>query len=143
MNTLISFFHRFTGPGLAVLLLTVAAGCALFTENVRFDDLIRPQVGFVRYAEGTALRISGKVARTGYVVEKVRQIKEGRTLLVEVEISPFSRDDVSDSFETDVFLDEFDFVQFGPDRRLIWRRRAGDAELPSRPRPVFVPEPTS
>ncbi len=126
----------------AMLLLT--GGCSSFYQSLEFRELAAPEVRFVHYSDGPTLKISGTCTRAGYVVEKVLQIREGRTLLVKVMISPFSRDGAGTAFETEIVLDELDFVYFGERRELIWRRypdRAPAETLPGkRPVPVFVPE---
>ena len=129
---------------LPVITLLCINGCSAFYQSLEFRELTAPDVRFVHYSDGPTLKISGTCARAGYVVEKVLQIREGRTLLVKVLISPFSRDGAGTAFETEIVLDELDFVYFGEQRELIWRRHPPPASaepLPGkRPVPVFEPE---
>ncbi len=129
---------------LPVIMLLCGSGCAAFYQSLEFRELATPEVRFIHYSDGPTLKISGTCVRAGYVVEKVQQIKEGRTLLVKVMISPFSRDGAGTSFATEIVLDELDFVYFGEQRELIWRRhpdRVSPEILPGkRPVPVFEPE---
>ncbi len=127
-------------PGLAAGLL-LAAGCSLFHNTLEYGEMKRPTVTLKNFHDGPALRISGQLSRSGYVVEKVRHIKDGRILIVEVRSSPFARDNYSDTFETSVALtDDIDFIVFGNNQELLWRRYPGTEPIRKRPKGDFKPE---
>ncbi len=126
----------------AVLLAGIfSGGCALFCDVAEFRDLVHPVVQYRQFQEGPALHVAGQIRRaSGNTVESVRQLKDGRTIHVEVLVSPFERDNTGSGFQTDVFLDEVDFITFGNDRTLLWRRNPGKDALPSKAKPVFKRE---
>lgn len=119
-----------------------SGGCALFCDVAEFRDLKQPVVQYRAFQEGVALHVAGAVARSeGSAVESIRQLKDGRTIHIEVSVSPFERDNTGTGFQTDVFLDDIDFVTFGNERTLLWRRNPEKkATLPSKNKPVFQKE---
>lgn len=124
---------------LPAILLLLTAGCESFARPIEYKEISLPEVSIVQYSDGPTLRIAGKLIRSTHAVEKIRQTKQGRTMLVEVLSAPFPRDGHTGVFSTEVILDELDFVVFGPGRTLIWRRYA-DTEPPrERPKVEFKP----
>ena len=118
-----------------------SGGCTLFCNVAEFRELESPVVQYRQFQEGTALHVAGQVRRsTGSVVENIRQSKDGRTIHVEVLVSPFERDGTGNGFQTDIFLDEVDYITFGKDRTLLWRRNPEKDALPSKAKPVFKRE---
>ena len=118
-----------------------SGGCTLFCDVAEFRELESPVVQYRQFQEGPALHVAGQVRRsTGSVVENIRQHKDGRTIHVEVQVSPFERDGTGSGFQTDIFLDEVDFITFGKNRTLLWRRNPGKDALPSKAKPVFKRE---
>ena len=118
-----------------------SGGCTLFCDVAEFRELESPVVQYRQFQEGPALHVAGQVRRSaGSVVENIRQYKDGRTIHVEILVSPFERDGTGSGFQTDIFLDEIDFITFGKDRTLLWRRNPGTHALPSKAKPVFKRE---
>lgn len=118
-----------------------SGGCALFCDVAEFRELNRPVVEYRQFQEGPALHVAGQVRRTaGNAVESVRQLKDGRSLHVEVLVSPFERDGTGNGFQTDIFLENIDYITFGNDRTLLWRRNPGEKTLPSKAKPIFKRE---
>ena len=126
----------------AVLLTGLfTGGCAMFCEVAEFRELVQPVVQYRSFQEGTALHVAGLVrSPNGSAVESIRQLKDGRTIHVEVLVSPFERDDTSRQFQTDIFLDDIDYITFGKERTLLWRRNPEKNTLPSKNKPVFKRE---
>ena len=80
-----------------------SGGCALFCDVAEFRDLKQPVVQYRAFQEGVALHVAGAVARSeGSAVESIRQLKDGRTIHIEVLVSPFERDNTGTGFQTDV-----------------------------------------
>lgn len=124
---------------LATLILATAGGCAAFYQTLEYDEIMEPHVSVTANSAGPLLKIAGNCGHSAHVVETIRQIKEGRVIVVEVQTSPFNRDNHSARFETEVYLDDCDFVVFGEKRQLLWRRNPGTT--PNQPsKPIFVPE---
>ena len=121
----------------ALLLLT--AGCESFAKPIEYKEVSLPEVSIVQYSDGPTLRIAGKLIRSTQAVEKIRQTKQGRTMLVEVLCAPFHRDGHTGVFSTEVILDDVDFVVFGPGRTLIWRRYPDTEPTRERPKAEFKP----
>ena len=88
----------------------------------------------------TTVNPMSSVTSTTSAVESIRQLKDGRTIHVEVLVSPFERDDTSRQFQTDIFLDDIDYITFGKERTLLWRRNPEKNTLPSKNKPVFKRE---
>ena len=125
----------------ALLTGLLTGGCSLFCNVAEFRELEAPVVQFRQFQEGPALHVAGHVRRSaGSAVESIRQLKDGRTIHVEVLVSPFERDGAGNGFQTDIFLDEVDYITFGNDRTLLWRRNPGEKTLPSKAKPVFKRE---
>lgn len=132
-------------PCLTMLILLagcVTGGCTLFCEEASYGDLKQPRVEFRQFQEGTALHVAGIVnPSVGNAVEMIRQLKTDKTIHIEVLVSPFERDNTGTAFQTDVFLDGIDYITFGKDRTLLWRRNPEKkSDLPSKAKPVFERE---
>ena len=122
------------------LLLATAllpAGCETFSRPIEFREVSLPEVSIVHYSDGPTLRIAGKLILSTHVVEKIRQTKQGRVMQIDVLSSPFLRDGHSGTFSTEVILDDLDFVVFGPEKTLIWRRYPNTEPPRERPKTEF------
>lgn len=122
---------------LTAALLLLTAGCESFAKPIEYKEINLPEVSIVQYSDGPTLRIAGKLIRSTHAVEKIRQTKQGRTMLVEVLAAPFPRDGHTGVFSTEVILDDLDFVVFGPGRTLIWRRHPNTEPTRERPKVEF------
>ncbi len=129
---------KYVISAVTALLALLLCGCVYST--LEYDQLSMPQVKLDKNEAGNVLRISGtNNFHSGLDIKCIRQIKEGSVLAVEVVLSPFQSDWQSSSFETEVYIDDFDFVVFGKGRTLLWRRYPGTT--PDKPvKPVFVRE---
>ncbi len=123
--------------GMLLLAALLPAGCESMARPIEYKEINLPEVSIVQYGDGPTLRIAGKLIRTTHAVEKIRQTKQGRTMLVEVLSGPFPRDGHSNVFSTEVILDDLDFVVFGPEKTLIWRRYPNTEPLRERPKVEF------
>ncbi len=123
-----------------LLLPLLLTGCHLFFTVLEYDQVGKPSVTLHADEAGPYLKISGEnFYHSAMIVEKVSQIKEGRIIALEVYMSPFNRDGHRNDFDTKVYLDDCDFVVFGSQRTLLWRRHPGTT--PYKPeKPVFVPD---
>ncbi len=129
---------------LSAVTALLQGGCSCFHRSLEMRELAAFEAGFVRHDDGYTLRISGSCSRSGYVIERIQQIRNERSLQVKVFISPFSRDGFGSAFSTEVVLDDLDYVFFGEQNVLIWRRtsdRAPTEDISSKkPIRVFRPE---
>ncbi len=128
--------HHLIG-GALLLAILFTTGCESFSRIAEFKEISLPAVNIVQYSDGPTLRISGQLVQSTRIVEKIRQIKDGRIIEIEVLTSPFSRDGHSGRFKTEVILDNIDFVVFGPEKTLIWRRYPDTMPYRERPNAEF------
>lgn len=123
-------------PALAALLLLLT-GCEAVFQTMEYGEIISPRLEAVQYQDGVGLRLSGRCARSGYVVEKIKQVKSGGELQLLVFVSPLERDARPKTFQADLLLDGIDVVTFGAHREVLWRRRP--PPVPEKPKQQFLP----